>query len=325
VSDSKSNIRLKHAVSLTEAQAIVDRIEPGTQVTNLVTLLGGEHSSVYEMERAGEAQSFIIKLYPEFLHWKLQKEDYIYGVLGKWPCLPIPRVLWRDASKTLLPLNLLVMTKINGQALVHLEASLNDAVLFDIYRQMGEVLRKFHDIGMESFGYLVTGGVSAPYLNNESYMAFEFRERVKEFRDCGGDPEFAGRLERYVASRRHLLQGCSAPIFCHNDFHIGNIMVTESADGKLQMSGVVDVENAIAGDPLFDVAKTLLYNIKENRVKRDGFLAGYGPIDRPDWEETIELYSVYHVLEGWSWIAFLGEKPSATLVRQMEKVADTIR
>jgi aminoglycoside phosphotransferase (APT) family kinase protein len=62
--------------------------------------------------------------------------------------------------------------------------------------------------------------------------------------------------------------------------------VSTGPNGTWRLSGVVDVENAVAGDPLIDVAKTLLYSVGKSRAKRDGFLTGYGPIEHQGWEES---------------------------------------
>ena len=87
-------------------------------------------------------------------------------------------------------------------------------------------------------------------------------------------------MERHVASQEDLLKECVSPVFCHDDFHTANIIVASWSDGLWRLSGVIDVENAVAGAPLIDVAKTLLYSVGESHVKREGLLTGYGPMDR---------------------------------------------
>ena len=192
----------------------------------------------------------------------------------------MPRVIWHDDSKRLLPLNVLVMTKINGQLLRPLEPFLSDAELLDLYGQMGRPLRHLHEIRMEAFGYLVADGVKDPHSSNEAYMRFQFGKKLEEFRHFGGNVGLAERMERHVASHEDLLKECAFPVLCHDDFHTANIIVSSGSDGRWWLSGVIDVENAVAGDPLIDVAKTLLYSVGESHVKREGLLTGYGPMDR---------------------------------------------
>jgi hygromycin-B 7''-O-kinase len=45
-------------------------------------------------------------------------------------------------------------------------------------------------------------------------------------------------------------------VLCHNDLHAGNLPATVGK-GDLQLTGVLDFEGALSGDPLMDVAKAL--------------------------------------------------------------------
>jgi Phosphotransferase enzyme family len=175
---ASSTVKPDLVVTLADAQAIAERIESGLQVASLSELLGGDISGVYEARLAGGAPSLIIKIYPEMFHWKLKKEVAIYRRLADFPHLPVPRVIWHDDSKTLLPLNLMVMTKVDGKLLRSLESSLGDGELFDLYAQMGRTLRNLHDVRMEAFGYLVAEGVKDPHASNEAYMLFQFRKPI---------------------------------------------------------------------------------------------------------------------------------------------------
>ena len=302
------------------AQAIMERIESGLRVVGLVELHGGDISRVYEMKLANEVPSLVIKIYPEVFHWKLAKEVSIYRRLAELPSLPVPRVVLHDDSQAVVPLNLLVMTKIEGRVLRPLEPSLADDDLFDLYAQMGRTLRSFHDVHIEAFGYLVAEGVLDSHATNEAYMLFQFSKKLKEFRDLDGDLQLADRMERHVASHASRLKDCACPVFCHDDFHTANVIVAKAPDGTWRLSGVVDVENAVAADPLLDVAKTLLYSVGTSRAKRDGFLSGYGPIEREGWEETIRLYRLYHALEWWDWVALIGAERPAGLIAEMELI-----
>jgi aminoglycoside phosphotransferase (APT) family kinase protein len=47
-------------------------------------------------------------------------------------------------------------------------------------------------------------------------------------------------------------------VFCHNDLHITNLPV-KIMGRDLRLSGILDFDGALAGDPLMDVAKALHY------------------------------------------------------------------
>jgi len=80
---------------------------------------------------------------------------------------------------------------------------------------------------------------------------------------------------------------------------------------------MIDVENAVAGVPLLDIAKTDYYSIKEHAAKKEGFLAGYGRLPE-NWRDRVQLYKLYHALELWDWFAALGN--NAAVLRITEDI-----
>jgi len=317
---TRSPIKPDLVVTLADAQAIVDRIESGVTVEGITELHGGEISAIYDARLGGHRPSLVIKVYPEQFQWKLGKEVAIYRRLAEIRGLPVPRVIWHDESKELLRLGFVVMTRLDGEPLRQIEASLAGGELADVYAQAGRALRRFHDLRMEAFGYLVAEGVKDAHASNESYMRFQFGKKLREFRDRGGDARRAERMERYVAAKASLLSACTWPVFCHDDVHAGNLIVLRAPDGAWRLTGVVDVENAVAGDPLLDLAKAILFGAGDSRAKREGLLAGYGPIARADWEETIDLYRLYHALETWDWFAQIGAVPGTWVIAEIDRI-----
>jgi len=310
---------LKPDLAVTTAQAIVDRVCPGAKVAAVSRLHGGEISAVYELVLAEGQAPLVLKAYPDALHWKMHKELTVAALLQDQIVAPMPRILLTDDSKSLLGLNFIVMSKLNGEILLGLENSLTEEELLEAYRCMGQVLRGFHRVAMDAFGYIGPQGVWTEHPSNHAYMGFQFDNKLKEFNNRGGDSMLAQRVGSFVSERTCLLQACARPVLCHNDFHAGNVLVTRSS-GSVQLSGVVDFENALAGDPLMDVAKTLSYAVRENPAKRAALLRGYGPIERPEWPETVELYRLYCALELWCWMAQIGdEEPLQGLARDMER------
>jgi aminoglycoside phosphotransferase (APT) family kinase protein len=175
---------------------------------------------------------------------------------------------------------------------------------------MGASLRMINEIELDSFGYIGPKGVWTAHATNRSYMSSQFDRKLTEFCQRGGDPALAERLRVTIAARQHLLDGAIRSRLCHYDFHAGNVLVTCS--GELHLSGIVDFENATAGDPLRDIAKALYYFTAKDAPKREGLLAGYGAIDRPGWLETIELYRLCCTLELWCWMAQIGRRDELT-------------
>jgi len=285
------------------AQAIVRRHCPSRVVDGLELRRGGNISTVYEIRCAEPHEPVILKIYPDAFYWKMEKEVYVYRLLEPIEGLPTPSILGSDNSKELLPQNYVLMTALDGQPLSSVTTSLSALALRDIYFQMGTLLAKVHGVPLDAYGYITTGVVSS-HPTNEAYMRFQFQKKLAEFEALGGDAALGRTVAEYVETHSGFLSHAGAPALCHNDYHEGNVLVAEEA-GTWRVTGIIDVENAVAADPLLDIAKTDYYAIRANESKREGFLAGYGGLS-PSWRERVRLYGLYHALELWDWFAAAG-------------------
>jgi len=315
------SLRPRLAISVDQAQAIVGRGVPGASALGITELYGGEISTVFEVT-LGDARSCILKVYPASMQWKMAKEVHVLGLLRN-VSTPVPRILLADDTRSVIDLNFVLMNKLDGLVLGKHETELSDAELFAIYAEMGASLREINSIALDSFGYIGPNGVWTPHANNRGYMSSQFERKLTEFGERGGDLALAERLRASIAARRHLLDAATVPRLCHYDLHAGNVLVTSSREPHL--SGIVDFENATAGDPLTDIAKALYYfrpqDKPQDAPKHAGLLAGYGAIQRPDWQDTIDLYRLACTLELWCWRAqFGGHDALAEFTRELESI-----
>jgi hygromycin-B 7''-O-kinase len=306
-------------ISTDVAQAIVDRVLPGQTLAAVTCLQGGEMGAVYELRLAEAHTSLVLKVYPQAFQWKMQKEVALCGRLDGRLTVPIPRVLFADDSKSLLDLNFVVLNKLDGEVLAGIENALAREHVLSAYTQMGRLLREFHQIRMEAFGYIGPHGVWSPHLTNHAYVTDRFDGKLKEFIERGGDPGLARRIAAHVSAHDYLLEECAEPVLCHNDFHARNVLASKTS-GTLRLSGILDFEGAQAADPLMDLAKTLHCDPDVDDAKRAALLDGYGEPGRKDWRGTVELYYLYYILEFWCWMARLGNvEPLPRLAAQMEE------
>jgi len=307
------------AISNAQAQAIVDRVAPGRKVARLDALMAGEISAVFEIGLADGLPAYVLKVYPEVLHWKMQKEILVARLIEGKVGVPTPRILLADDTRTLIDLNFAVMTRLAGANLLLDGPAPSET--HGIFAQMGRALREIHGIAMEAFGYIGADGIVTPFASNRTYMLSQFERKVGGFAQLAGRPALAAQLKDYVDRSLPLLDGCATPRLCHYDFHTGNVLAARH-DGALRLTGIVDLENAIAGDPLMDLAKTIAYSVRDDETRRAGLLAGYGPIDRPDWEETLRLYRFYGAIELWAWWTQIGDTQRADrIVPELERFA----
>ncbi|MDI4232916.1 aminoglycoside phosphotransferase family protein [Bradyrhizobium sp. Arg237L] len=315
--DAAMSLKPNLELSVATAQAIVDQTVLKQAVATISRLHGGEISAVYEIAFADHAHPpLVLKVYPDELHWKMQKELTVVGLIRDRLSVSIPRILLADDSKRLLGLNLTLMTKLEGSILGQLETTLDSAQRLSAYAQIGRLLREFHCISMEAFGYLGPNGIWTAHSTNHQYLTHQFQRKLKEFAERGGNADLAKRVSQHFADRAELFSACTRAVLCHNDLHAGNLLATVS-NGRLLLTGVLDFEGALAGDPLMDVAKALYYLDAE---ARRALLDGYGAMDRKHWLLTLDLYHLYFVLELWCWMAQIGNRqPLDQLALDLER------
>jgi hygromycin-B 7''-O-kinase len=217
------------------AQAVLGAIVPEFRVTSVVARGGGEVNAVYEVRGAGGTRPLIIKIYPE--RWqsksdlwrsKLAKEVYVYRLLARHGIRQIPRVLRHEAAGIpVLPSAFAVMTRLEGRPLSAVGDRLTEDHIDSVYRQMGQLLAAVHRITADRWGYVATGIVDSK-PSNTAYMLDQFATKLGRFDDLGGGSALAEAINRHVTRHADLFAGCRQPALCHNDFHDGNVLVTEN-------------------------------------------------------------------------------------------------
>ncbi|GAA0573473.1 aminoglycoside phosphotransferase family protein [Kribbella sandramycini] len=262
------------------------KARPNSRVTGVRERTGGQLSSVYEVGCAGE-EPVIVKVYKPEWAWKQAKEVHVYGLLAAEFTTEVPQVLHAEPAGEQDAFT--VLTKLEGLPLS--EATPPD--WHAVYVQVGQLLKRLHQIPQTEFGYLVDT-ILEPMPDAESYLRSQFTKKLAEFT---GDQSLKQRIETFVATQPPVQ---ATPVLCHNDFHEGNLLIDPAT---WRITGFIDVENAIAADPLLDVAKTIAYAVEGDAAKLQGLTDGYGEFPA----DVIALYQVFHWLELWVWFASIGE------------------
>lgn len=279
---------------------------------------GGELSGVFEVASTGAPVPVIIKVYAEKWAWKQPKELYVYGLLEPVIGWATPEIVDAQTAENPTGHAFTVMSRLPGQPLSEVESQLDPAAVAAVYRQIGALAATVHTVAQPSFGYVVTQIVD-PVSTNAQYMSRQFDQKLGAFRDAGGSPALADRIERRLKAEASVLAESKAASLCHNDLYEGNLLI-EPVDDGWRLSGLVDVENALAGDPLMDLAKTDCYSIRGDVTKFEALADGYGPALRAG-EDRVELYRIYHTLDLCVWYHQIGRhQHHLGLVRQLERL-----
>jgi hygromycin-B 7''-O-kinase len=283
----------------------------GGRVERLVTLSGGRNSDVYELDR-GADPPLVLKAYPPEHPWRREKEVAVYALLAPLG-LPIPAVVATGTT----PFPHTLMTKLPGLPFSDARSELEPDDTAELFRQMGALLAQIHTVSMGEFGYLTGTGVVDASDSNEEYMGARIEKALREFSALGGDRATHDVVERHFEARADVFGRCTTPVLCHNDVHTANVLV----EPAWRITGLVDVEGAVAADPLLDLAKTDVYAVRGDPRLHDELLGGYGQLP-PDVEERLALYSLHHALELWNWFEEFGDAGDAG---SAERLLGTIR
>jgi Ser/Thr protein kinase RdoA (MazF antagonist) len=266
---------------------------PGLDIKSVSPLEGGEVHANYALTTA-DGRELVLKVYRRELGWKLDKERYLLELVGRLRAAPVPEVVSAQPSA-------LVLTRLPGRP-----ARFADADPVAVRRQVGEVLRGLHAITFENFGYIETG-VTAPAASNVEYMRRRIERKVRN-----GPARLREALDRYFAENEDVFTGCAQAVLCHNDAHDANVLV---ADGVV--TGLLDWENAVAADPILDLAKAHAFSDGRSEATLAALVEGYGPL-RADWREAFELYVADHLLELWIWLREEG------VTEPLERIEDAL-
>lgn len=287
-------------------RAMVARAGVSASVERVLRRTGGQLSGVYEAQIGG-GDAVIVKVYEPQWAWKQAKEIHVYGLLAGDPDLAcrIPQVLGSAGPGNPTGHCYTVLTKVDGVPVAEVDGELTGADRHAIYRQIGRFLRAVHRVPQAGFGYLVTE-ILDPAFSNQAYMQRQFDRKLCEFVERGGPGPLARAIERTVTAHHDVLAVPVEPVLCHNDMHEGNVLVARNGN-VWTVQGFVDVENAVAADPMIDLAKTDYYSVHGDPAKRGGLLEGYGAVP-DDLPARLRLYRLYHALDLWNWFAKIGQQ-----------------
>jgi len=206
--------------------------------------------------------------------------------------VPGPEVYKVDLSGGLMGRAYAVLSIVPGSILAHvvrrLDVSRGDCE--NLVYEAGALLRKIHEIRFTGPGR-ITG--SAEPDGENICLKWELGAL-----GCGRALEKLHKNAELSAASLTELRGvvehfapiCADPPegyrLLHGDYHAWNILADKAADGTWHISGIVDTEEALAGDIYFDMAVVEYYFFREyGHWLREPFLQGYGgEIDWPRYK-----------------------------------------
>jgi len=156
-----------------------------------------------------------------------------------------------------------------------------------------KTLRELHASSYDFFGEISLKGPFGRFEKWSDYLESKmsyFKGTAKEL--CVFDREVFGKIEHYLDLIQPDLNSVKSPSLVHQDYHLGNILHQGDT-----ITGVVDFEWAVSGDPLLD----LLYWFRKSEDcpgSKEIFLSSYGVTTLSESEERrLVLYRVIENIE----------------------------
>lgn len=222
-----------------------------------------------------------------FRDFHLVIESWIMNELKKrgMPSVDIVKV---DLSRKLCQFDYEIMSKAQGVASSSLQNNYND-----IISKLGTVVAKLGDISCSGFGPI---DVSHLVRNNQvlglfdSWKDYIFLNLDRHVKTCAdiralGSNEVK-EIEKLFDKHLPLLSNIS-PCLIHGDLSPNNIFT----DGQ-SISAVLDWEDCLVGDPVFDIAFWGTFYMNDSGEKLSNFVNGYKTVKAipPDFEARYWLY-----------------------------------
>ena len=283
----------------------------GVDPSRCTVLSGGEFAAVWRIDLR-DGRAVVLKVGPASGVGLLQYEagmipaeaEYLRLVAAGAPDVPVPRVLAHgDAG---LGGDWVLTTLLSGTALPDVVASGADTS--EVRRGLGSALASVHRISGDRFGY--TGDRPQAGTWREALRAV-VESLLADGAAWGvADDTLPARRVRAALDRNdHVLDAVRRPALVHFDLWDGNVLAAPDDTGTWRLSGLVDGERYLFGDPLVDLVSPALFRRIEDEPDHpllDGLARATGtPVVLDDSARTrLSLYRM------WLSVLMVAEMPS---------------
>jgi len=214
---------------------------------------------------------FVFRYFPSD-NWKVKKEKFLYNLINKKTDIPVPKVFKTGKD-------FIILSKLKGKHL-----SLKDKKQIE---KAGEYLAKLHNIKFDKFGWIIADKIKPSFNNWVDFLEYDLNHKIKKAKNIL-DKKFIEKIKHYFNKNKKLLVTKEKPCLLHKDYHFSHILVD-----KDKITGIIDLEWAIAGHSEMDLAKSCLWMF-DNKKQEKIFLKGYKKYNKisKDFEKRRKIYDL---------------------------------
>ncbi|MGC4892701.1 phosphotransferase family protein [Micromonospora sp. DT31] len=237
----------------------------GAEVADCGPLSGGGFAAVWWV-RLADGRDVVLKVGPP-PHVRLLRYErdmigaearYLRLVAARAPGVPVPALLHHGRHRDLG--DWLLTARLPGRTLWDLTRA--GADVGPLRAGFGRALAAVHTVTGERYGY--DGGRASAGTWREAYLAM-VDDLLADAADWAVPlPVPASRIRDLVARHAAVLDAVRRPALLHFDGWAGNVLAVDGPDGTPRLSGLVDGERYLWGDPLVDLVSPLLFRRAED-------------------------------------------------------------
>ena len=246
---------------------VIRKIFPGCTVVKFSRFHAGFLNETYDVVIKNPKKNLVLRTFMKD-DWKASKEKYVYDLIREKTNAPVPQVYLIDRSKKVLPFTFNVMEKVPGIEINKFYDKTGNARLF---YDAGALLGKLHSIKFPYFGWIVGNGINPMFKHWRNFVEYDFSHKLNQIKKIKKVPKIIiTKAVDYFNSHKDLLDIKEGPVLIHKDYHSSHIFVNNN-----KISGIIDVEWAMAGHSELDLIKSLWWMFDDYPKMKKPFLQGY--------------------------------------------------
>ncbi|WP_326554105.1 phosphotransferase family protein [Micromonospora sp. NBC_01813] len=251
--------------------------DPAPHLLDCTPLTGGGFAAVWSVELA-DGRAMVLKVGPPpqvpLLRYErgmiAAEARYLRLVAAQAPQAPVPALLHHGVDPA--GGDWLVVDRLPGRNLPALADCAEPPDDSAARRDLGAAYAALHRVTGDRFGY--DGGRAGAATWSAAFAAI-VDDLLADAVDWSVPlPVPAGEIRSLVARHAGLLDTVRRPALLHWDGWDGNVLAAADSGGVLRMTGLVDGERFLYGDPVMDLVSPLLFRRAEQEPEHP-FLQGY--------------------------------------------------
>ncbi|OKI69714.1 phosphotransferase family protein [Micromonospora sp. CB01531] len=240
---------------------------PAPRVTGCGPMTGGGFAAVWWVNLA-DGRAVVLKVGPPAQVPLLRYEHDMVGAEARYlrlvteraPAVPVPPLIHHGSDPVLG--DWLLTGLLPGRSLWDLTQAGDDTD--EVRAEFGVALAAVHGITGDRYGY--DGGRASADTWRGAYLAM-LDDLLADAADWRVSlPVPADRVRELVDRHAPVLDAVRRPALLHFGGWAGNVLAVAGADGTPRLSGLVDGERYLWGDPLMDLVSPLLFRRTEDEL-----------------------------------------------------------